>query len=45
MTSLALPQSASTQTVRQFVKVCAIRDGCDRNPAKLIPILPAVQEE
>ena len=45
MTSPAQPQSVSTQTVRQFVKVCAILDGYDRNPAKLIPILQAVQEE
>jgi NADH-quinone oxidoreductase subunit E len=45
MTPPAQPQCASTQTVRQFVKVCAILDGYDRNPAKLIPILQAVQEE
>jgi NADH-quinone oxidoreductase subunit E len=31
--------------VRQFAKVCEIIDRHDRNPAKLIPILQAVQEE
>lgn len=31
--------------VRQFAKVCEIIDRHDRNPARLIPILQAVQEE
>lgn len=37
-------ESASTRT-RQFAKVCEIIDRHDRNPARLIPILQAVQEE
>jgi len=37
-------EPASMRT-RQFTKVCEIIDQHDRNPAKLIPILQAVQEE
>lgn len=37
-------EPAPTRT-RQFAKVCEIIDRHDRNPARLIPILQAVQEE
>lgn len=37
--------SRTTQTVRQFEKVCEILDRFERNPAKLIPILQLVQHE
>lgn len=37
-------QQEPTQT-RKFERVCQILDEFDRNPAKLIPILQAVQEE
>lgn len=42
-----MPQSVarSTQMMRKFEKVCQILDQYDRDPAKLIPILQAVQEE
>lgn len=42
-----MPQSAakSTQMMRKFEKVCQILDRYHRDPAKLIPILQAVQEE
>lgn len=33
------------QTLRQFEKVCGILDGHGRDPAKLVPILQAVQAE
>ncbi len=34
-----------TQTLRKFEKVCEILDQHDREPAKLVPILQAVQAE
>jgi NADH-quinone oxidoreductase subunit E len=37
-------EAASTRT-RQFAKVCEIIDRHDRSPARLIPILQAVQDE
>lgn len=42
-----MPQSAakSTHMMRKFEKVCQILDRYNRDPAKLIPILQAVQEE
>lgn len=42
-----MPQTLkkTTQSLRQFKKVCEILDRYDRNPAKLIPILQAVQHE
>jgi len=36
---------AVNETVRKFEKLCEILDRHDRDPAKLIPILQAVQEE
>ena len=42
-----MPQATkkTPQSLRQFKKVCEILDRYDRNPAKLIPILQAVQNE
>lgn len=42
-----MPQATTKtpQSLRQFKKVCEILDQYDRNPAKLIPILQAVQNE
>jgi NADH-quinone oxidoreductase subunit E len=42
-----MPQSAqkSTHMMRKFEKVCQILDRYNRDPAKLIPILQAVQDE
>lgn len=34
-----------TQTLRKFEKVCEILDGYGRDPAKLVPILQAIQAE
>ena len=34
-----------TRNIRKFEKVCEILDNNGRNPARLIPILQAVQEE
>jgi NADH-quinone oxidoreductase subunit E len=44
---LEMPQSTakSTHMMRKFEKVCQILDRYNRDPAKLIPILQAVQEE
>lgn len=33
------------QTLRKFEKICEVLDRYERNPARLIPILQAVQEE
>lgn len=40
-----MPQSATSPMVRKFEKVCMILDAHNRDAAKLIPILQAIQEE
>jgi NADH-quinone oxidoreductase subunit E len=46
-TEVPLPEQAAapTESYRRFARVCEILDGHQRNPARLIPILQAVQEE
>ncbi len=42
---MALTEERSTRMVRKFERVCEILDRYDRDPAKLIPILQAVQDD
>ena len=42
---MAVAQMARSETGRKFEKVCEVLDRHGRNPARLIPILQAVQEE
>jgi hypothetical protein len=45
MPQMALTEERSTRMVRKFERVCEILDRYDRDPAKLIPILQAVQDD
>ncbi len=42
---MAVVKTAPAETGRKFEKVCQVLDRHGRNPARLIPILQAVQEE
>lgn len=45
MAAVAPVQAPTSALARKFEKVCEILDQYDRDPARLIPILQAVQEE